>query len=385
MGRLVFRVWSFFISSTALWRLIEHTGICVFVGPNGSGKSLVMVEAQARAALKGIEWTCWDIEHRHHRMFMVHCDRCDTCSPITFLPHAVASDEELAELIDKGVVCATGAGIVVRAARGTRVTYSTVPLLESKGVPHPLYVPLTDYRQLLTIEHADVLFDEVAGIADSSESASMPVQVTNWQHKLRKADVRQRVTTPAYSRCAKPIRQVAQVVVEMRAFWPARSAGLLWRPRRIILATAYDAWAFDDFIGSEGQRDRLKPMARALLWVPDTAAIRHYNSLGQVLSLGHVTEGGMCVNCGGGRARPKCGCAHDYADVGPGDLEVVTVTAPNGTRTKRAQLRADEGKIRVGGLVVSLATGAAVLALCTAFPQLTGPIRAAVSVLFLIT
>jgi hypothetical protein len=199
-----------------------------------------------------------------------------------------------------------------------------------------LYVPLTDYRQLLTIEHADVLFDEVAGIADASASGSMPVQVVNWQHKLRKADIRQRVTTPAYARCALPIRQVAQVVVEMRSYFPARAAGLLWRPRRLVLATAYDAGSFDDFMASDGQRDRLKPMARGLLWVPTCAAIGAYNSLGQVLQLGHVTEGGMCISCGGSRSRPKCGCEDDHSDAEMGDLEVVTVTSASGARTRKA-------------------------------------------------
>jgi hypothetical protein len=164
----------------------------------------------------------------------------------------------------------------------------------------------------------------------------MPVQVVNWQHKLRKADIRQRVTTPAYARCALPIRQVAQVVVEMRSFFPVRQTGLVWRPRRLVLATAYDATSFDDFMASDGQRDRLKPIARGLLWVPGCAAIQAYNTRGQVLSLGHVTEGGMCISCGGSRSRPKCGCEQDHGDAAIGDLEVVTVIGASGARTRKA-------------------------------------------------
>lgn len=333
MARLLFRLWSFFISSARMWQLLEGTGIAVFVGPNGSGKSLVMVESML-PTLAGRSWECWDAEHRHHRPFARHSAVCEVCDLSTYLPNAVRSGADLDALGD--VVCPEGAAILRENATGLRRVYSTVPLTAGKGVPHPLYVPLTDYRQLLTIEHADVLFDEVAGIADASASSAMPVQVINWQHKLRKADIRQRVTTPAYARCALPIRQVAQVVVEMRSFAPARSNGLLWRPRRIVLATAYDAWGFADFMASDGQRDKLRPMARALMWVPTSGAIDAFNSWGQVLSLGHVTEGGMCISCGGGRSRPKCGCDEDHADAEIGSLRVEKVVSPTGARTLRA-------------------------------------------------
>ena len=337
IARLAFRVWSFFVNSSRLWQLLDQTGIAVFVGPNGSGKSLVMIESETRA-LAGMEWTCWDAEHRHHRPFVRHAAACEVCSLSTFLPYAVGTDVQVLALVGE-VLCQDGADLLVAGGTGVRKVYSTVPLTLSKGVPHPLYVALTDYRQLLTIEHADVLYDEVAGIADASGSASMPVQVVNWQHKLRKNDIRQRVTSPAYARCALPIRQVAQVVVEMRSFFPARADGRLWRPRRLVLATAYDAWDFADFMATDGQRDKLKPMARGLLWVPTCAAIGHYNTLGQVLSLGHVTEGGMCISCGGGRTKPRCGCESDHEDAEAHELLVETVTTPGGARTRRAVRR----------------------------------------------
>jgi ligand-binding SRPBCC domain-containing protein len=335
MARWAYRVWAFFVSSTRLWELLARTGIVVFVGPNGSGKSLVMVQAEM-PVLAGMAWLCWDAEHRHHRPFNDHARACEVCDLAAYLPYAVGSSEDLAGLVHRGVICDVGRDVILGNSSGTRLVYSTVPLTLSKGVPHPLYVPLSDYRQLLTIEHADVLFDEVAGIADASASASMPVQVVNWQHKLRKADIRQRVTTPAYARCALPIRQVAQVVVEMRSFFPTRQTGLLWRPRRLVLATAYDANSFDDFMASDGQRDRLKPMARGLLWVPTCAAVGAYNTLGQVLSLGHVTEGGMCIACGGSRQRPKCVCDDDHEGTDLHELEVVTQIGASGARTRKA-------------------------------------------------
>jgi hypothetical protein len=335
MAKILYRLWAYIVNSERLWQLLDGTGIAVFVGPNGAGKSLVMVQSMM-ATLQGREWVCWDAEHRHHRPFVDHAAGCATCSVPSYLPHAVRALEDLEALVSADVVCPAGAQLLTSSSSGVRKVYSTVPLTLTKGVPHPLYVPLSDYRQLLTIEHADVLFDEVAGIADASESGSMPVQVINWQHKLRKADIRQRVTTPAYARCAKPIRQVAQVVIECRAFWPSKKAGLLWRPRRLVYATAYDAWAFDDFMSNDGQRAKLKPMAKGLIWVPDSPAITAYNSWGQVLSLGHVTEGGMCIACGGSRSRPKCGCAEDHDGADLADLSIETTVSAAGTRTKRA-------------------------------------------------
>lgn len=312
---------------------MEHTGVVVFCGLNGSGKSLFTVQAELNA-LDGIEWVCFDIDHRHHDPFRQHAKGCATCDVGTFLAHHVTTDEGLEHGHTEGVICAEGQGLIAANARGDRLVYSTVPLTESRGVPARLYRPLVNYQQLLTIEHADVIFDEVAGIADSSSSASMPVQVINWQHKLRKGDIRQRVTTPAYARCALPIRQVAQVVVECRGFAPTRTIGKLWRPRRIVQAKAYDAFAFEDFIASEGQRNRLKPLAKALIWVPKSEAIHRYNSFGQVLQLGHINEAGMCMNCGGSRARPKCAC--DLGNDAVVDLVIEETVSASGTRTRRA-------------------------------------------------
>lgn len=334
-ARAIYRLWSFIVSSNRLWALLDGTGIVVFVGPNGSGKSLVMVQAETRT-LEGVEWECWNPQHRHHGPFARHAGNCDVCDVAGFALHSVKNDAQVDRLEVDGGLCAVGAELLRGCARGVRKVYSTVPLTIEPGVPHPLYVPLEDYRQLLTIEHADVLFDEVAGIADASGSASMPVQVINWQHQLRKRDVRQRVTTPAYARCALPIRQVAQVVVEMRSFFPKRAPGVLWRQRQLVYAVAYDATSFDEFVAADSQRDKLRPIARGLVWVPTCDAVRHYNSTGQVLSLGHVTEAGMCIACGGTRSRPKCACTHDHDGTELGDLVIETVVTAGGTRTKRA-------------------------------------------------
>lgn len=306
--------------SDKLWNLVESTGIVVFVGPNGSGKSLAAV-ASALRTLEGVAWHCDVLAHHHNHDAQLHWRDCASC---TRTPRGRTGLCEVAcEILDL-----TGAG--------QRKVYSTVPLLDDDAEPHPLYEPLVDYRQLVTVEHADVLFDEVAGISDASDSSGVPVQVTNWLHQLRKRDVRLRVTTPAYARCSKPIRQVAQVVIDARAFFaePAQ-AGRLWRPRRAMLYRAYDAFAFEDYSSSTG--DRLKPMATAAFWRPGSPAERRYDTLGAVLTLGHVTEGGMCAICGGQRSRPRCACTHEF-DETPADQLVVEETVTGaGARTRKAR------------------------------------------------
>lgn len=308
--------------SDRLWSLVDRTGIVVFVGPNGSGKSLAAVLSEL-GALRGLTWHCDQLAHHHNELLSRHIDHC-------------------AEGCDRGTAAATalcddGQALAAETTTGIRLVYSTVPLLGDDGEPHDLFRPLVDFRQLVTIEHADVLFDEVAGVSDSADSGSVPVQVTNWLHQLRKRDVRLRVTTPAYARCSKPIRQVAQVVVDARSFFAEPSStGRLWRPRRAMLFRAFDAFDFEDYTSST--RDRVKPLAGAAFWRPGSEAARRYDTLGAVQALGHVTEGGMCAVCGGARSRPKCACDHSVDDVPANRLTVEETVSPAGTRTRRATL-----------------------------------------------
>lgn len=307
-----------------MWSLVDATGIVVFVGPNGSGKSLAAV-ASTLSALRGVPWDCEMLGHHHNRPLADHVDACvDGCDRDTSRPVAL---------------CDTGHAISAETSNGVRLVYSTVPLLDDDGEPHDLYRPLLDFRQLVTIEHADVLFDEVAGVSDASDSAGVPVQVTNWLHQLRKRDVRLRVTTPAYARCSKPIRQVAQVVVDARSFFAERAeSGRLWRPRRAMLFRAFDAFAFDEFTASTSSGERVRPLAAAAFWRPGSEASRRYDTLSAVSALGHVTEGGMCGVCGGSRSRPRCACDHSVDDLPSELLQISETVTAGGARTRRAEL-----------------------------------------------
>lgn len=360
--RALWALLSTLLRSDNLWSVVDAAGIVVFVGPNGAGKSLAMVES-VRRSIGTARWTCENTAHRHHAPYRAHAIDCEGCDMPADRPGtcpvgvALLADLQIDEFYDEHlptclggcvldapppVHCSVGFALIVDHGSGVRRVYSTVPLLGEHGGEHPLYRPLVDYRQLLTIEHADVLFDEVAGVSDSSDSAGVPVQVTNWLHQLRKRDVRLRVTTPAYSRCSKPIRQIAQVVVDARSFFPEpRQAGRVWRSRRAMLFTAFDAFEFVDY--TETTKDRQKRLAKAAFWRPGSAAERLYNTLGAVLALGHVSDGGMCVVCAGTRSKPKCACpagADDLLDVGR--VEYIETVSAAGARVRKAVLPADQ-------------------------------------------
>ncbi len=320
-------------STARLQQVVEAHGIVVFVGPNGSGKSLAAV-ASVLPALKGQKWTCWDQAHQHHWRLAKHLDECPECGVGWLKAKAMGADPEKypCDLCDEGMELA------VQGSTGERQVYSTVELLDDID-PHPRYHRLEDYRQLLTIEHADVLFDEVAGVSDSSDSSSIPVLVVQWLHTLRKRDVRLRVTTPAYERCSKPIRQVAQVVVDCRSYLPERNSGALWRPRRLMRLRAYDAFEFDAFTVST--ENRLGTMASGFFWRPGSEASVTYSTLAQVAALGHVTEHGMCLVCGGQRSRPRCACPGHVES--PDDYVVTETVSKAGARTRSLELKPESG------------------------------------------
>lgn len=175
---------------------------------------------------------------------------------------------------------------------------------------HPLWVPLTDYSQLLEARSCDVLLDEVTGIASSRESSSLPVQVVNLLVQLRRRDVTLSWTAPAWARADKVLREVTQMVVVCRGMAPAdrttADGTRTWRDRRLFWLRGYDATLFDEF--TSGKREKLKPSPMQLLWRPGSDAERAYDTLDAVTALGWAMESGLCMACGGRRSVPRCSC-----------------------------------------------------------------------------
>jgi hypothetical protein len=180
---------------------------------------------------------------------------------------------------------------------------------------HPLYVPFTNWNQLMTWEFGDVLMDEVTGIASSRESHSMPGPVSNMLNQLRHGDVVVRWSAPDWSRADIVIRQVTQSVTSCKGFLPVQVPQVegeperSWRHRRLFAWKTYDAKEFERF--TVGTRERLKAENTELFWGPGSPIFSAYDTFGAVLSIGTVSDSGRCMTCGGRRSAPVCACP-DY-------------------------------------------------------------------------
>lgn len=200
-------------------------------------------------------------------------------------------------------------------AAGRRIV-STVRILDpDTGAPHPLWVPLGDYRTLMDAEDCDVILDEVTGVASSRESAGMPAAVANLLVQLRRRDVALRWTAPSWKRADTIIRECSQGVTLCLGFAGEAikaedGSDRMWSAKRLFYWRTYDAAAFDEW--SQTKRERVRPSARQLMWRPGSVAQRAYDTFDAVLSLGSVTEAGTCMDCGGHRRKPSCSCGKDH-------------------------------------------------------------------------
>jgi len=180
------------------------------------------------------------------------------------------------------------------------------------GAGHPLWVPFTDWQQLLDAKGCDVLMDEVTGVGSSRESHAMPAPVANTLVQMRRRDVTIRWTSPAWARADKIIRECSQAVTYCVGHLPKTVAGdegadRLWRSRRLYRWRTYDAAAFEDF--TVGKREQLPTMLSDWHWGPGSGVFNAYDTFDSVSSIGTVTEGGTCYRCGGRRRAPECACA----------------------------------------------------------------------------
>lgn len=183
---------------------------------------------------------------------------------------------------------------------------------------HPLYIPWTRWGQLLEVDHADVLADEVTGVASSRDSQSMPSVISNALNQLRRADVVLRWTAPAWSRADSIIRDCTQAVTFCRGYLPVTvpveddDQQRAWRHRRLFKWITYDAQAItaaDEM--TQGKRAKLKPWVRDFHYGPGSDCFSAYDTFDSVSSLGHVSDHGRCMTCGGRRSAPACSC-EDY-------------------------------------------------------------------------
>ena len=251
-------------------KLRRSVAIHAYVGANGSGKSLAMVH-DTIPTLNGIRWECDNEEHFHFKAY--------------------------------------------GQTSGWRRILSTVRLLDPRtGEDHPLFLPYYDHRQLLTIERADVLMDEITGVASAYEAMSMPTQVNNVLMQLRRRDATLRWTTPNWAAAAKRIREVTKAVTFCKGSIPIYETGRTWASNCKFLWKTYDAGNFESF--TVGVRDRLLPETYENYFRPfkHNLAENLYETLAEVLAISANNNQGMCVHCGGKRSIEKCNCVRDEVD-----------------------------------------------------------------------
>jgi len=213
-----------------------------------------------------------------------------------------------------------------------RPIVSTCRILDPfTGEPHPLWVPLDDFRLLLELRKCVVILDEVTGVASSRDSAGLPSAVLNHLMQLRKDDVILKWTTPNWKRADTGIREVTQGLTVCRGFAPETKKTIdpedglprEWRPRRGFSWKTYDARNFDEWSmakeRSSSKQHRLRPLARQIQWGPGLAAREFYDTYEHALTLGVVSERGLCMDCGGSKPAKRCACAGEVVhDPSPG-------------------------------------------------------------------
>lgn len=204
-----------------------------------------------------------------------------------------------------------------------RTILSTVPIIDHRtGELYRNYVKFDRWTELLdeNFRSADILMDEVTGIANARQAMGMPVQVQSMLDKLRKRDLTLSWTAPAWNRADTTIRTTTLGVTLCRGYFPNRRVEIAgevpaWFPRRLFRVRTFDALGFEDFnrARAEGNTVRSKPLRAECVewwWGPGSAVFESYSTMDPVTRVGEVLDSGNCAHCGGTRARPKCTCEH---------------------------------------------------------------------------
>jgi hypothetical protein len=97
----------------------------------------------------------------------------------------------------------------------------------------------------------------------------------------------------------------------------------MWKQRRAFVWRTYDARNFEEWSStkekSPSKQYRIKPEARQVLWGPGTVAREMYDTYEHAITLGVVSEAGLCMTCGGKRTPKRCKCDPDAPPEAPDD------------------------------------------------------------------
>lgn len=185
--------------------------------------------------------------------------------------------------------------------------------------PHPAYIPLRNWVQVLEIRRANIVLDEITGVADSNQTTSLPPAIANVLPQLRRNEVALSYTSIDFMRTNVRIREMTRTINMCASFLPVTAYGpdgeaLLWKQRRLSKVQTYDAANLKSDLGDKyAERLAESHIQTAWHWIPDSAASRAYSTLEQVLHVGSLADTGRCVYCDGTRRAHECQCV-DYQD-----------------------------------------------------------------------
>lgn len=213
-----------------------------------------------------------------------------------------------------------------------RTVLGTVRLLDpATGEPHPLWEPLDEPRKLAEAYRCDVLIDEVAGVASSRQSTSMPNVIETNLQQMRRGDVCIRWTAPSWKRADTIMRECSQAVTICR---PTKfrqqevehddGTARMWTSKSLFRFKTFDADEFEEW--SLTQKEKLRPKVKQWFWRPDSVASKAYDTFAPVLRWGLASETGRCINCGGRKSIPKCECGTHTGPLYGGAQELTVVT-----------------------------------------------------------
>lgn len=225
-------------------------------------------------------------------------------------------------------------------ASGRPVVSNLALYPEMLGYDEDLAQPLESWTQIPDIRGSLLFLDEISSVFPSRNYSSMPAQLVRVLNQLRKVDVVVGWTAPSWERCDTVLREVTQrlvvcrgfiadryVRVDGKAFFPRaerdergkrirHEAG--WLPNRLFSRLTYDVADLRTGLSTSFLKKE-KPKRVEWVWRTRREAQYAYSTLEDVGLLDHLDDVGLCVSCGGARARRKCSCDRGAPAPGAGD------------------------------------------------------------------
>jgi len=215
-------------------------------------------------------------------------------------------------LVERVVVPALAEGRPVLSNITVFASTADAHLPPGEREPHRLWIPYRTPAQLLEVEGAAVVIDEIQSAFSSRESSKMPSAVLNALLQLRHRDNVFAWSAPSWKRADTIIREVTIELILCSGHLPKKVPGQLWGDNRLFRLRFFDAEDFEEFSlsSAKSQReDTLRPVRREWYWRPRHDAHQLYDSTEDVKLFEGLDEFGTCIVCHGSRPRPKCSCA----------------------------------------------------------------------------